>query len=73
MGMYTDWGNLKIVSCEAWLNGAGPGSSTGFRWNGRVGGVHFWLSPGRHRPAERPGSRQNKGSRPQLGEAENIR
>jgi len=45
MGMYTDWGNLKIVSCEAWLNGAGPGSSTGFRWNGRVGGVHFWVKP----------------------------
>jgi hypothetical protein len=43
MGMYTDWGNLKIVSCEAWLNGAGPGSSTGYRWNGRVGGVHFWV------------------------------
>jgi hypothetical protein len=21
MGMYTDWGNLKIVSCGAWLEG----------------------------------------------------
>jgi hypothetical protein len=21
MGMYTDWGNLKIVSCRAWLEG----------------------------------------------------
>ncbi|BCW04473.1 hypothetical protein NtRootA1_06110 [Arthrobacter sp. NtRootA1] len=28
MGMYTDWGNLKIVSCGAWGRGAGPGSST---------------------------------------------
>ena len=43
MDMYTDWGNLKIVSCEACLNGAGPGSSTVFRWNGRIGGVHFWV------------------------------
>jgi hypothetical protein len=53
MDMYTDWGNLKIVSCEAWLNGAGPGSSTVFRWNGRIGGVHFWVKPkirtGRHK------------------------
>jgi hypothetical protein len=45
MDMYTDWGNLKIVSCEACLNGAGPGSSTVFRWNGRIGGVHFWFKP----------------------------
>ncbi len=45
MSTYTDWGNLKIVSCEAWLNGAGPGSSTVFQWNGRVGGVHFYLTP----------------------------
>jgi hypothetical protein len=21
MGMYTDWGNLKVVSCRAWLEG----------------------------------------------------
>ncbi|MCU1433764.1 MAG: hypothetical protein JWR71_489 [Pseudarthrobacter sp.] len=21
MGMYTDWGNLKVVSCGAWLEG----------------------------------------------------
>ena len=41
MGMYTDWGNLKIVSCRAWERGAGPGSSTMYRKNGRVGGVHF--------------------------------
>lgn len=41
MGMYTDWGNLKIVSCGAWERGAGPGSSTLYRKNGRVGGVHF--------------------------------
>jgi hypothetical protein len=40
MDMYTDWGNLKIVSCGAW-QGAGPGSSTVFRRNGRIGGVHF--------------------------------
>ncbi len=44
MGMYTDWGNLQIVSYGAWLNGAGPGSSTVFRWNGRIGGVHFWVN-----------------------------
>jgi hypothetical protein len=43
MGMYTDWGNLQIVSCVAWQNGAGPGSSTAYQWNGRVGGVHFRL------------------------------
>ena len=24
MGMYTDWGNLKVVSCVAWLNGPDP-------------------------------------------------
>jgi hypothetical protein len=45
MAMYTDWGNLKVVSCVAWLNGAGPGSSTAYRWNGRVGGVHFGVNP----------------------------
>ncbi len=41
MGMYTDWGNLKVVSCGAWGRGAGPGGSTMYRKNGRVGGVHF--------------------------------
>jgi hypothetical protein len=70
MGMYTDWGNLKIVSREAWLNGAGPGSSTGFRWNGRVGGAHFWVNP--HVPAVRS-SHQIRAGTSQLGEAENIR
>jgi len=24
MGMYTDWGNLKVVSCVAWRNGTDP-------------------------------------------------
>ena len=24
MGTYTDWGNLKVVSCVAWLNGTDP-------------------------------------------------
>jgi hypothetical protein len=51
MGMYTDWGNLQIVSCVAWLNGAGPGSSTAYQWNGRVGGVHFGVKP-QEGPAE---------------------
>ena len=37
MGMYTDWGNLKIVSCVAWLIGAGPGSSTGTYGMGALG------------------------------------
>ena len=37
MGMYTDWGNLKVVSCVAWLNGAGPGSSTGTDGMGALG------------------------------------
>ncbi len=46
MGMYTDWGNLKIVSCGAWERGAGPGSSTMYRKNGRVGGVHFSVNGG---------------------------
>jgi len=73
MGMYTDWGNLKIVSCEAWLNGAGPGSSTGFRWNGRVGGVHFWVKPRVASFRERPGQPGNQARDRQLGEAENIR
>ena len=73
MDMYTDWGNLKIVSCEACLNGAGPGSSTVFRWNGRIGGVHFWFKPALE-PAPREGGKPSKpASEPQLGEAENIR
>jgi hypothetical protein len=73
MGMYTDWGNLKIVSCEAWLNGAGPGSSTGFRWNGRVGGVHFWVKA---RAATSGNSREptpNRAMKRQLGDAEKFR
>jgi hypothetical protein len=53
MGMYTDWGNLQIVSCVAWQNGAGPGSSTAYQWNGRVGGVHFRL---RREPREFAGA-----------------
>jgi hypothetical protein len=24
IGKYTDWGNLKVVSCVAWLNGPDP-------------------------------------------------
>jgi hypothetical protein len=69
MGMYTDWGNLKVVSCVAWLNGAGPGSSTAYRWNGRVGGVHFCVKRARWLPPQ-PRKRSH-GSR--LGDAENIR
>ena len=40
MCMYTDWGNLKVVSCVAWRNGTDPAAQrcTG---NGRIGGVHF--------------------------------
>ena len=30
MEMYTDWGNLEIVSCVAWLCGAGPSGSTAY-------------------------------------------
>jgi hypothetical protein len=58
MGMYTDWGNLQIVSCVAWLNGAGPGSSTAYQWNGRVGGVHFGVKPRKVRPD--PGAADSK-------------
>ena len=67
MDMYTDWGNLKVVSCEAWLNGAGPGSSTVFLWNGRIGGVHFWVKP---KPRTRRHERVEAfktGARPSIG------
>ena len=55
MGMYTDWGNLQIVSCVAWQNGAGPGSSTAYQWNGRVGGAHFRLRRNKGIRAGSPG------------------
>jgi hypothetical protein len=73
MGMYTDWGNLKIVSCEAWLNGAGPGSSTVFRWNGRVGGVHFWVKPPKPPFREQRGTAALRAQQRQLGDAEKFR
>ena len=40
MGMYTDWGNLKVVSCRAWLEGRTRQLNV-VPWNGRIGGVHF--------------------------------
>jgi hypothetical protein len=43
IGIYTDWGNLKIVSCVAWLNGTGPGSSTVVRGMGALGASISWL------------------------------
>jgi hypothetical protein len=43
MGMYTDWGNLKIVSCGAWHEGW-TRQLNGYRWNGRIGGVHFGVN-----------------------------
>ena len=35
--MYTDWGNLKVVSCVAWLERDGPGSSTVQQGMGALG------------------------------------
>ena len=43
IGMYTDWGNLKVVSCVAWLNGTGPGSSTVQQGMGALGASIFRL------------------------------
>ena len=69
MGMYTDWGNLKIVSCGAWREGR-TRQLNGYRWNGRVGGVHFGVNAqGRFvRPAMAASGRWR-----QLGEAEKFR
>jgi hypothetical protein len=69
MGMYTDWGNLKIVSCGAWREGR-TRQLNGYRWNGRVGGVHFGVKAqggfvGRAMACGGPGR--------QLGEAEKFR
>ncbi len=44
MGIYTDWGNFKVVSCVAWLNGAGPGSSTVVRGMDALGASISWLT-----------------------------
>ncbi len=33
MDMYTDWGNLKVVSCGAWLEGPDPAAQR------RIGGM----------------------------------
>jgi len=41
--MYTDWGNLKIVSCGAWLEGRTRQLNV-VPWNGRIGGVHFGVN-----------------------------
>jgi hypothetical protein len=40
MDMYTDWGNLKVVSCVAWWTGR-TRQLNGATGNGRIGGVHF--------------------------------
>lgn len=69
MGTYTDWGNLQIVSCVAWLNGAGPGSSTVVRGMDALGASISWLSK---QGAGPQGLRRTSG-RGQLGDAENIR
>lgn len=73
MGMYTDWGNLQIVSYGAWLNGAGPGSSTVFRWNGRIGGVHFWVNAKLGTVSTEAGIPSKPVPEPRLGEAEKFR
>lgn len=39
--MYTEWGNLKIVSRRAWVGGPDPAAQRCYRRNGRIGGVHF--------------------------------
>lgn len=56
--MYTDWGNLKVVSCVAWLNGVGPGSSTVQRGMGALGASIFRLRQPSPRPFEAGCSRQ---------------
>ena len=69
MGMYTDWGNLKIVSCGAWREGR-TRQLNGYRWNGRVGGVHFGVNA----LGSFPGPAMAGGDpRRQLGEAEKFR
>src|SRR6478609_11998119 len=73
MCMYTDWGNLKVVSCVAWRNGTDPAAQrcTG---NGRIGGAHFQAKrqPGT-RSAGRRAAAQNPRQRSQLGDAENFK
>ena len=69
MGTYTDWGNLQIVSCVAWLNGAGPGSSTVVRGMDALGASISWLS-GLTPVLRACGGPAGFG---QLGDAENIR
>ena len=69
MGMYTDWGNLKIVSCGAWREGR-TRQLNGYRWNGRIGGVHFGVKA--HSPLGHvPGS--GGALRRQLGDAGKFR
>ncbi len=70
MGMYTDWGNLKVVSCGAWENGAGPGSSTVAHGNGRIGGVHFGF---KRRPSGHCQAPYANRKRRQLGDGEKFR
>ena len=73
MGMYTDWGNLKVVSCVAWLNGAGPGSSTVQQEMGALGASIFrlrgWIAPLQGGDA----ALKNLRRMCQLGDAENFR
>ena len=69
MGMYTDWGNLKVVSCGAWLEGRTRQLNV-YRWNGRIGGVHFFVNARRVGPGLQRGRR---GPMLQLGDAEKFR
>ncbi|BAS07199.1 hypothetical protein AHiyo4_06210 [Arthrobacter sp. Hiyo4] len=51
MDMYTDWGNLKVVSCGAWLEGR-TRQLNGVSEEWAHWGVHFYVNgPARARIA----------------------
>jgi hypothetical protein len=73
MFMYTDWGNLKIVSCVAWLTGR-TRQLNGATGNGRIGGVHFQVKGTLPGPLLSAGADVRHLLRPgQLGDARKFR
>lgn len=63
MGMYTDWGNLKIVSRRAWFQGLDPAAQRSAGGMGALGASIFAFKVRKSRPEP---------LKCRLGDAENL-
>jgi hypothetical protein len=72
--MYTDWGNLKIVSCEAWHSTTEPDPAAQ-RCSGGMGALGAsisWLTQGPELASMEAGNPPMRGPEPSIGRSGKV-